>query len=701
MLGGYRAHALQPLQATLREAFGLDDDLPATSTRQASVGRRTISSNCWLTGFIVAAVLAIGIIAGSFRTLAVARSPSQSSSLAMCSSSQTIDSILSSTAIYAPGQHFAYKLVDENGASVEMIFEALHAHPWVKATTSLQQGFGMLTNHATATRLGVSFRSAENQEPIKLPYFAMSFVQLVDSTYNSHKNIKIVGNWTDAVVAQGTTVLVHHQDDTGNWISFQASKTDVHQKAPSSPSVLTMDQFKEAATLRFVEVESFQIHIDVGEHEMHGFLFSTTAAVLCADIPHADNPPVKFVTNPRVFELTVEETEDTHVVRAKNSSLFQVWYIREGDSVHVGDALFQVTSMDGLQDVKSDVAGTVKHLQALLPGDFVEARAPIMVIDISGTDWVFIASVSVAVIAVIGVIICIWRSCFNKSSTPDPDPDDPEKPDAIPCTILEFETPSGWKQIAEWKHQPLGLGFYEETSPPQVAYVGKDAIHLGVKKGDYLVAVGDQNTGMTKTEGMAFESVWRELKTRADRLPLVPRLLLRFDRAGRQQDFEWRTKPLGLVFSDSMPMTVTDVHEEAEHMGVRVGDVLTGYGSESHLLKSVQGKSAEEVWKALTHRMAEFPLAPSLVMVFELPDKSTKEFYWRARPLGIEIGTSLPIAVEKVTSERSKSRGIKVGFILRSFGDNWRKLEVADSKDASMIIADLERFIDKLPHASK
>ena len=88
-------------------------------------------------------------------------------------------------------------------------------------------------------------------------------------------------------------------------------------------------------------------------------------------------------------------------------------------------------------------------------------------------------------------------------------------------------------------------------------------------------------------------------------------------------------------------------------------------------------------------------------MVFELPDKSTKEFYWRARPLGIEIGTSLPIAVEKVTSERSKNQGIKVGYILKSFGDNWRKLEVADGKDASMIIADLERFVDKLPHASR
>lgn len=32
---------------------------------------------------------------------------------------------------------------------------------------------------------------------------------------------------------------------------------------------------------------------------------------------------------------------------------------------------------------------------------------------------------------------------------------------------------------------------------------------------------------------------------------------------------------------------------------------------ESHLLKSVEGKSAEEVWKAITHRMADFPVAPS------------------------------------------------------------------------------------------
>ena len=61
-------------------------------------------------------------------------------------------------------------------------------------------------------------------------------------------------------------------------------------------------------------------------------------------------------------------------------------------------------------------------------------------------------------------------------------------------------------------------------------------------------------------------------------------LVLRFKRAGQHQDFEWRTKPLGLVFSDSMPMTVAEVHEEAEHLGVRVGDVLTAYGADGNLV---------------------------------------------------------------------------------------------------------------------
>eukprot|EP00438_Fugacium_kawagutii_P015935 Skav217916 [mRNA] locus=scaffold795:281272:281547:- [translate_table: standard] len=91
-------------------------------------------------------------------------------------------------------------------------------------------------------------------------------------------------------------------------------------------------------------------------------------------------------------------------------------------------------------------------------------------------------------------------------------------------------------------------------------------------------------------------------------------------------------------------------------------------------------------------------------MVFELPDKSNKEFYWRTRPLGIGLGTTtggLPIAVDKVTGQCAKDQGIQVGFVLKGFGDDQKRLEVVDGRDASLILEDLERFVNKLPEASR
>ena len=676
----------------LQESFWLDS--PATSTRQASViKRRPFINNVWFTGLIVAAILAIGIVLAS-RTSAVARSPGQFDSN-LCSASKTIDSIVSDTNLYAPGQQLVYRLLDLSDGAIDMVFEALHDHPWIKATSTLHQGFGMLTNDATATRLRVSFRSPESQQPLWLPTFAMSFVHMVDTNLQSHKNIKVVGNWTDAILAQDTTILVH-QETSDDSISFNAGKTS-NQQTPSNPSTFTVDQFNSAVTVRFVNLESFEIHIDVGVHEMHGFLFSTTA-LLCAELP-VEKPPVKFVTNPHIFDLSKEDLENTYIVRATTQALFQQWYVAEGDYVKTGDDIFQVTTINGLQDIQSNVSGRVVHLQGVLPGDFLEAGVPLMLIDVtSGINWFWIAGIIGAAITIIAVIICICKC--KKSDPAPPDDPDPEKPSAISATILEFETPSGWKQISEWKHQPLGLGFYEEMIPLKVAYVGRDASHMGVRQGDSLVAIGDSESGMVKIDGKAFESVWRELKMRANRLPFAPRLVLRFERqsAHGYRDFEWRTKPLGLVFSDSMPMTVTEVHEEAQHMGIRVGDVLKGYGRESHMLKEIEGSSAD-VYKTLNAWIADFPVAPGLVMTFELPDESLKDFFWRARPLGIEIGTSLPIMVEKVTSQRTKDLGIEVGFKLKSFGDDWRRLEVVDGQDATTIIADLERFINKLPTA--
>ena len=53
---------------------------------------------------------------------------------------------------------------------------------------------------------------------------------------------------------------------------------------------------------------------------------------------------------------------------------------------------------------------------------------------------------------------------------------------------------------------------------------------------------------------------------------------------GRQRQIEWTTKPLGVSFDRAMPMKVTEVHEEALHLNIRIGDTLTRYGLDGALV---------------------------------------------------------------------------------------------------------------------
>lgn len=82
--------------------------------------------------------------------------------------------------------------------------------------------------------------------------------------------------------------------------------------------------------------------------------------------------------------------------------------------------------------------------------------------------------------AVLVVVICIiWRATHPESFLPA----------KLESLILEFKTPSGWKHEVTCSHRPLGLGFYESLVPLTVAYVGEEAVHLGVLKGDMLTAM--------------------------------------------------------------------------------------------------------------------------------------------------------------------------------------------------------------------
>lgn len=90
---------------------------------------------------------------------------------------------------------------------------------------------------------------------------------------------------------------------------------------------------------------------------------------------------------------------------------------------------------------------------------------------------------------------------------------------------------------------------------------------------------------------------------------LAPGLVLRFqsDLGPYSLTLTWRTKPLGLHFSDDVPIRVTEVLEEAAHLNVEVGDMLVGYGLAVHQLQSVEGRTAKEVLQYIYDHIEVLP----------------------------------------------------------------------------------------------
>ena len=135
-------------------------------------------------------------------------------------------------------------------------------------------------------------------------------------------------------------------------------------------------------------------------------------------------------------------------------------------------------------------------------------------------------------------------------------------------------------------------------------------------------------------------------------------MLLEFETVdGRSRQLEWKTKPLGLAFNGKSPV-VMEVHEEALHMNVQVGDKLTRYGldgalladclfrccvngldgklsvtsqhqqarhrrtKDKNMLLPVEGKPFDEVLKDIHSHMADCPTAVrALAQVFSKPTR--------------------------------------------------------------------------------
>ena len=352
-----------------------------------------------------------------------------------------------------------------------MVFHAVSPNPFVQATLGMKDGFGIITNSRSQTMVNVSFVS--RQEPVRLPYFAISFYHLVHSHLLKHggKSVQVIGNWSDVVILKQSRLKVSTAE---NAVSFKAAKSSSHA-SPKDPQKLTMGQLTQAATVRFVDVSTFQIQFEVGSDEFHGFLFSTSAALLCGA---REQPPLQFLLNPSMFEMS-DSTENRYVIKNVDQSLFHQWLVEKGDKINVGDKIYRVAVLQGLQDVVSEVSGKVIQFQTVLPGDFLQPGLPMLILDTTGINWIFIAICTGAVIVCILLVVLCWRCCRKA-------PEDEEKT-YLKRVTLEFETETNWVRQVEWTYQPLGLGFYEDTIPMRVAYVGEDARHMGVVRGDVLV----------------------------------------------------------------------------------------------------------------------------------------------------------------------------------------------------------------------
>lgn len=596
-------------------------------------------------------------------------------------------------------ESIVYRLTGENGTEVEMVLVALNQdfNPWHAKKMGIRDGFAVLSTLASSKLVAnVSFRAPETHNPLVLPQFALSFFDMNwKHKVNSKKVVRVLdvsGNWTDAIRSNDSSVAVHQNMNAGSVVLSASERADALD-GPSDPKHLSPAHFRRSVSLRFSNVRSFKLQLETGERDNHQiFQFAPEAALLCSATPTGQRAAAISIPN-RWLEKPLAESRGQIGLRADGSA-FQQWFVARGDVVDKGDQLYSVLDSGNLRIVPSPAYGqVVEMLSDLLPGDVLKPGMRLMIIQRrtrilwSTLGWIM------AGCGCAGVLIA--AACCGSYSPAEPPPLVLDEDDFL---VLEFRTPTGWMQTGIWKNQPLGLGFHKSL-PAIVAYVSEDAQHSGVLEGDELVKLGTDKNGMRPIRSKPYDEFWSQLSGLVSQLPEVPRMLLEFETVdGRSRQLEWKTKPLGLAFNGKSPV-VMEVHEEALHMNVQVGDKLTRYGLDKNMLLPVEGKPFDEVLKDIHSHMADCPTAVRMICVFELPDKSLREFMWHARPLGLAFGTASPPVVSKV-ERPADVKGIKEGYILRRFGSDFRRLETTEGQSTGQILADMQKFANLLPDAT-
>eukprot|EP00435_Cladocopium_sp_Y103_P048418 s816_g14.t1 len=195
------------------------------------------------------------------------------------------------------GEGIEYHAKTWNGKEIYM---DLHAKAAFKSDDP--KDFGMHGAYGTINVAGnsealieVSFRDFKTKKPVLLDDFSLSFFDIDHGRgKNGLEALTIEGDWSMAVVAKDTTVLVHHTEGNERRITFQATNQSQVLDDPSDPKVLTMNQYNKAITVRFQHANKFFLgmHVKTAASFARVFEFIGVASILCAKSPTGATLPV-------------------------------------------------------------------------------------------------------------------------------------------------------------------------------------------------------------------------------------------------------------------------------------------------------------------------------------------------------------------------------------------------------------------------
>jgi len=171
---------------------------------------------------------------------------------------------------------------------------------------------------------------------------------------------------------------------------------------------------------------------------------------------------------------------------------------------------------------------------------------------------------------------------------------------------------------------------------------------------------------------------------------------------GRIEECMFTSKPLGMNFANTLPLTVIKIApgSEAQKQGVQTGWIFTKAGG-----VELEGMTLNQIVPLIRDKSANLPGQQSTTsptqsaLTFEFVfNGEAKRVTFEKRPLGMSFANKLPLTVTKIAAGSEAQRlGVEPGWVFSKVGD----VSLSDMDDKAQILALILQKSTSLPDESK